>query len=117
MLLSPRGLARGGGALRDRRGRMRQARFDVAIDLQGLIKSGLLTALTGAPLRIGFAASRCWEPLNALFTNRRVAPPARARHVIDQYRSLLEPLGASGGPVSFAIPTSALAGARMDEFL
>ena len=31
------------------RGRIRGARFDVAIDLQGLIKSGLLTAYTGAP--------------------------------------------------------------------
>ena len=117
MLLSPRGAAEVWSDIRQLRRRMRDAVFDVAIDLQGLIKSGLLTALTGAPLRIGFAASRCWEPLNALFTNRRVAPPARARHVIDQYRSLLEPLGASGGPVSFAIPTSALAGARMDEFL
>jgi lipopolysaccharide heptosyltransferase I len=116
MLLSPRGLARVGRDLRDLRGLMQQARFDVAIDLQGLIKSGLLTALTGAPLRIGFAATRCWEPLNALFTNRRVRPPTGARHVIDQYRSLLAPLGVSAGAVSFRIPTSAAAEARMDEF-
>jgi len=40
------------------RTRIRHARFDVAIDLQGLLKSGLLTAYTGAPVRIGFSASR-----------------------------------------------------------
>ena len=38
-----RGLGRVGEALR----RVRGARFDVAIDLQGLLKSGLLTAATG----------------------------------------------------------------------
>ena len=54
------------------RTRIRRAAFDVAIDLQGLIKSGLLTAYTGAPVRIGFSAARCRERLNALFTNRRV---------------------------------------------
>src|SRR5712692_8127195 len=61
------------------RTRIRRAAFDVAIDLQGLIKSGLLTAYTGAPLRIGFSASRCRERWNALFTNRPVRPPDSAR--------------------------------------
>ena len=67
--------ARSGGSAR----RVRAGRFDVAIDLQGLIKSGLLTAYTGAPLRIGFAAAHCRERLNVLFTNRRVTPPAERR--------------------------------------
>jgi len=116
MLLSPRGLARVGRDLRDLRGLMQQARFDVAIDLQGLIKSGLLTALTGAPLRIGFAATRCWEPLNALFTNRRVRPPTGARHVIDQYRSSAGAARRQRGRGILQDPTSAAAEARMDEF-
>jgi len=54
---------------------LRRRRFDVALDLQGNLKSGVLTAATGAALRIGFAARRCREPLNAPFTNRRVEPP------------------------------------------
>ena len=36
--------------------RLRVAAFDVALDLQGLLKSGVLAAATRAPLRIGFAA-------------------------------------------------------------
>ncbi len=97
--------------------RLRAARFDVAVDLQGLVKSGVLTAATRAPLRIGFAAARCREPLAALFTNRRVTPPASARHVVEQYLALLEPLGVADARVEFPLPGDAVAEARVDEFL
>ena len=99
------------------RGRIRAARFDVVLDLQGLIKSGLLTAYTGAPLRIGFTADHCREGLNCLFTNRRVRPPATAVHVVDQYLSLLDPLGVAPDPVEFHVPIPDLAARRMDDFL
>jgi ADP-heptose:LPS heptosyltransferase len=81
------------------------------------MKSGQLMAYTGAPLRIGFSADHCRERLNCLFTNRRVRPPARAVHVVDQYLSLLVPLGVEPGPVEFHVPIPALAERRMDEFL
>jgi heptosyltransferase-1 len=96
---------------------LRAARFDVAIDLQGLVKSGVITAATGAPLRIGFTAAHCREGLNVLFTNRRVAPPPGARHVVDRYLSLVEPLGVRARAVEFALPTGTAAEARLDEFL
>jgi len=96
---------------------LRAARFDVAIDLQGLVKSGVITVATRAPLRIGFAAAHCREPLNALFTNRRVTPPASARHVVDRYLSLLEPLGARARSVEFPLPVDGEAEARIDQFL
>ena len=99
------------------RGRIRASRFDVALDLQGLMKSGLLTAYTGAPVRIGFSADHCRERLNCLFTNRRVRPPARAVHVVDQYLSLLAPLGVAPAPVEFHVPIPPAATRRMDEFL
>src|SRR5206468_4705357 len=102
------------GRLRER---IRRASFDVAIDLQGLLKSGLLTAYTGAPVRIGFSASRCRERLNALFTNRRVLPPVSARHVVEQYLALLAPLGIEPGSPEFVVPVPAAAERRMDELL
>jgi heptosyltransferase-1 len=102
--------------LRALRQRLRAARFDVAIDLQGLVKSGLVTAATGAPLRIGFAAGFRRERLSGLFTNRHVAPPATARHVVDQYLALLEPLGVRPRRVAFRLPLRAAAEARVDEF-
>jgi lipopolysaccharide heptosyltransferase I len=102
------------GRLRER---IRRASFDVAIDLQGLLKSGLLTAYTGAPVRIGFSAGRCRERWNALFTNRHVTPPLSARHVVEQYLALLAPLGIDPGPVEFHVPVPAAAGRRMEELL
>lgn len=103
-------------ALGAARGRLRALRIDVALDLQALLKSGVLTLATGAPRRIGFAARWSKEPLSALFTTTRVMPPAHARHVVDQYLALLEPLGVRAQTVEFGLPVDAAAEARMDEF-
>ena len=117
LIRRPSGVREVVGKMRRLRGRIRAARFDVALDLQGLIKSGLLTAYTGAPLRIGFTADHCRESLNCLFTNQRVRPPAEAVHVVDQYLALLGPLGIPPGPVEFHVPIPARALLRMDDFL
>lgn len=53
------------------RRQLRRRRFDLSIDFQGNLKSGLCTWAAGAPVRIGYARSFCREP-NWLFTNRRV---------------------------------------------
>lgn len=99
------------------RRRLRQARFDVAIDLQGLIKSGAVARASGAPLRIGFAAGWGREPLSALFTNRRVLPPSSARHVIEQYLALLAPLGIETRTLEFRLPSTPGADALVEEWL
>ena len=117
LIWRPAGARQVMGKVRRLKSRVRAARFDVAIDLQGLMKSGLLTAYTGAPIRIGFTADRCRERLNCLFTNRRVRPPASAVHVVDQYLSLLEPLGIAPGPVEFHVSIPAAAERRMEDFL
>jgi heptosyltransferase-1 len=96
---------------------LRRARFDVALDLQGNVKSGLLTVATGARVRIGFAAFRCREPANALFTNRRIEPPASARHVVDQLLALLAPLGGITGSPTFWLPSSPAAEKAAETFL
>jgi lipopolysaccharide heptosyltransferase I len=99
------------------RRRLRASRFDVALDVQGLMKSGLITAACRAPLRVGFAASWGREPLHALFVNRRVQPPPQARHVVDQYLALLGPLGIEMRCAEFRLPASAAVEARMEEWL
>src|SRR6059058_5495633 len=93
------------------RRRLRAGRFDVAIDLQGLVKSGAVARATGAPLRIGFAPGWSRERLSAVFTTRRVTPPPQASHVVDQYLALLEPLGVTMPPgrARFRLPSRAAA--------
>ena len=103
--------------LRALRCRLRQWRFDIALDLQGLMKSGLITAACGAPLRVGFAAGWGREPLHALFVNRRVQPPPTARHVVEQYLALLAPLGIAERRVEFRLPTAPVVEARVEEWL
>jgi lipopolysaccharide heptosyltransferase I len=113
---SARGIAGAAGALGMLRRRLTAGHFDVAFDLQGLLKSGLLVRLTRAPVRIGFNAGLCREPLSALFTNRRVTPPPEATHVVDQYLALLEPLGIRQRVVAFNLPSDPGAETRIDDF-
>jgi len=103
-------------ALRALAGQLGREGFDVAIDAQGLLKSGMLVALTRAPLRIGFAASLTRE-LSALCTNCRVTPPPEAQHVVDQYLALLGPLGITLPRVEFTLPVDPHAEAAADAFL
>jgi len=117
LLRRPTGAPRAGLELAGTLRRIHGAGFDAALDLQGLIKSGVLTAATGAPVRIGFTSARCREALNCLFTNRRVAPAPEHAHVVDQYLALLAPLGIRPGPAEFHIPPRPEAERRMAEFL
>jgi len=60
---------------------LRGERYDAAFDLQGNIKSGVVTWLSGAPLRYGFARETARERQNLWFTNRRAPASEEDRHV------------------------------------
>jgi lipopolysaccharide heptosyltransferase I len=113
---SPRDLVTAAREVRAARRELRGTPCDVAIDLQGLIKSGLLTAATGAPRRIGFHRKWRREPMSALFTNEQVVPPAD-RHVVEQYLALLRPLGITTPRLEFHLPSVPAAEARLDAWL
>tara|TARA_A100001037_G_C15153857_1_gene641877 strand:+ start:2597 stop:3667 length:1071 start_codon:yes stop_codon:yes gene_type:complete len=65
---------------------------DVAIDPQGLIKSGFLSFISRAKIRVGFEQNLCRERANAFFSNKYAAPSDLKSHVIKKNLSLLEPL-------------------------
>ncbi len=69
---------------------LRPLRFDVALDPQGLTKSGLVAWLSGASRRIGFARPAARE-LNPWFQTDLVA--SRREHRVDRYLELLQPFG------------------------
>lgn len=65
---------------------IRRRRYDLAIDCQGLLRSGLMTLATGAPIRLGAADAR---ELAHLAYTRRV--PARAdMHAVDRMMALAQ---------------------------
>jgi ADP-heptose:LPS heptosyltransferase len=73
--------------------RLRENRYTCAIDFQGLYKSSLLAALSGAPRRIGFDRAWAREPGAAMLYTERVVPSGR--HVSELNYSLAEHAGAS----------------------
>ena len=66
--------------------------YDVALDLQGNIKSGLVTRASAAKRKIGLARRLTREP-NWLFTTERVDPGSERVHAVERGLALLEPLG------------------------
>lgn len=58
---------------------LREGRYDAAFDIQGNTKSGVVTRLSGAPLRFGFDRQGVRESPNLLCTNRKI--PSRADDV------------------------------------
>ena len=60
---------------------LRRREFDLAIDLQGLFRSGLLAFVTGAAVRIGFASAR---ELAWAFYNHRIRTPDPDIHAADK---------------------------------
>src|SRR5258708_4809398 len=57
LVINDRGDASGGTSMMAAVRGLRAARYDVALDLQGLIKSALLARSSGAPRVIGFSSS------------------------------------------------------------
>lgn len=76
--------------------RLRGNRYDCAIDFQGLYKSSILAALSGAPRRIGFERAWAREEGAAMFYTERVTPSGR--HVSELNYSLAEHAGATRPP-------------------
>lgn len=62
--------------------RLRKARYDLAVDLQGLFRSGVTVWLTGAATRIGLSDAR---EGSAWFYTHCVPVPAGEIHAVDRY--------------------------------
>jgi heptosyltransferase-1 len=91
-----RELARGIAALRRT---LREGRFDLAVDMQGLLKSGLLTHLSGARERIGLGSK---EGSRLLLTH--VLPRGReSKRIGSEYLFLAESLGLPTEPFEMAV--------------
>lgn len=73
--------------------RIRGLSFDYVFDFQGLLKSGVIAFLSGAPNRIGFHRRDCREFLNTLFINRKAPYIGKKTHVVDKNLFLLKAVG------------------------
>jgi lipopolysaccharide heptosyltransferase I len=74
--------------------------YDVVIDLQGLLRSGLLTYATNAPIRIGFKEAR--EGSSLFYTHR--VKGGREIHAVDRYLKIASAMGCEIKDVKFPMP-------------
>ncbi|WP_337177141.1 glycosyltransferase family 9 protein [Paludisphaera sp.] len=82
-------------------GALARERFDLTIDLQGLLRSGLMTAATRAPVRVGLDDAR--EGARWFYTHRVDAPRARV-HAVDRVMLVAEALGGAPSSPEFSLP-------------
>jgi heptosyltransferase-1 len=97
---------------------VRSAHYDVAVDLQGAIRSAMLARFSGARILYGAAEPR--ESPASLWYTRKVV--ARGGHVIEQNLSVAEalvecPMDFMPANVSYDFPRDAQSEARVDERL
>src|SRR5262249_52117694 len=85
-------------------GRLRRRRFDLVLDLQGLLRSGLMALASGAARRVGFDSAR--EGARWCYTDPLPAPDRKSLHAVERYWHVAQALGAGGGPVRFRVPLS-----------
>lgn len=80
-------------------GVLRSRRFQLTIDLQGLLKSAVVAWLTGAPIRIGYH----WQREGAWLFNQVVPKEPTSVHVVQEYLDVARYLGAETEPVEFPL--------------
>lgn len=63
--------------------KLRSQRYEMSIDFQGLLKTGLLTFLSGARIRIGFCPSLVRERPVHWFYSRQIPEPPTQQHIVE----------------------------------
>jgi ADP-heptose:LPS heptosyltransferase len=84
---------------------LHRRKFDLVIDLQGLLRTGLMIAATLAPRRIGLFSAR--EGSRYFYTDVLPFPPTgegKSLHAVDRYWLVAEALGVGHLEKRFVIP-------------
>ncbi|HUY28478.1 MAG TPA: glycosyltransferase family 9 protein [Candidatus Binataceae bacterium] len=96
--------------------KLRAGHFDLAVDLQRHLKSGITALASGAPARIGFAPANAKE-FNHRFSTLQIAPQPNLRLKLIQYQAFGDRLGLARAPIEFGLEASAQERARARELL
>ena len=88
-------------SIRTLRKALRAQHYDLVVDLQGTLRSGVISRMTGAPQRVGYTDPR--ESLAARFYTKKFT--RRGVHVVEQAAALLgEACGMELAPVEVSLP-------------
>ncbi len=87
--------------------------FDMAVDLQGLIKSGAIALGSGAPKVVGYQQNQLRESYAGLFYTE--CHPTNSIHMVDKHRDLAKAVGGADSPAQFYLPQGHQEGELPDE--
>lgn len=76
-----------------------QGSFDAALDLQGLLKSGLAIAFARASQKVGYH----WQREGSWLFSARVSPDPSSSHIVDQYVDVARSVGGAANRADFAL--------------
>lgn len=82
---------------------LRSVRYDIAIDFQGLLKSGILIGLARAGRKIGFDGTR---EFSYLFLNERLQHYDIEKHALERYLDIARYLGAQDPGTACTLPVA-----------
>ncbi|HTT74940.1 MAG TPA: glycosyltransferase family 9 protein, partial [Candidatus Binataceae bacterium] len=82
--------------------KIRRGGFDLTLDLQRHLKSGIISSISRAPERIGFAAANSKE-FNHRFATRHIEPQPSMRLKLMQYQAFGDALGLAPVPIAFGL--------------
>jgi len=88
---------------------LRAEKYQLVLDLQGLLRSGILTWLTKAPIRLGLASAR--EGSTLFYTETILEPPPPSQ---EKYLEFLRHLGIRPDPFAFELEPPPLAVATLE---
>jgi heptosyltransferase I len=74
-------------------------KFDAALDMQGLLKTGVIVGFADAKEKLGYH----WQREFAWLFSSRVMPDSTSLHVVDQYVDVVRALGATVSWADFAL--------------
>jgi heptosyltransferase-1 len=81
---------------------IKEEKYDMVVDLQGLLRSGIIAMSTGSPLRVGFQEAR--EGSRFFYTH--MIRGGRDVHAVDRYLKIAAFLGCDIDGICFPMPLS-----------
>jgi lipopolysaccharide heptosyltransferase I len=81
---------------------LRRRRFDLVLDLQGLLRTGIMAFSTRARRRVGLGGAR--EGARWFYSDIVPLPDFHHTHAVDRYWKVVEALGAGDGDKLFRVP-------------
>jgi len=81
------------------RKKLKSSSYDVVVDLQGLLRSGLITFFSNSPLKVGFSTSREGSRL----AYNKIVTVNGTVHAVDRYLKAAESIGARTDSIEFPL--------------